>query len=215
VSGLRARGLEVRFGDRAILAGADLDVAPGERVGVLGPSGSGKSTLLRTIAGLQPIDAGTIQWDSTDLAALPPHRRGVGLLFQDLQLFPHRDVGANVGFGLRMQRRPAAEITRRVADLLELVGLPGTQRRAVATLSGGEAQRVALARALAPAPRLLLLDEPFSALDRDLHDRLVGEVGDLLGRLGIAAIHVTHDPAEAEHLCHRVLVLRDGRLVPR
>jgi thiamine transport system ATP-binding protein len=114
-----------------------------------------------------------------------------------------------------MQRRPAAEITRRVADLLELVGLPGTQRRAVATLSGGEAQRVALARALAPEPRLLLLDEPFSALDRDLHDHLVGEVGDLLGRLGIAAVHVTHDPAEAEQLCHRVLVLHDGRLVPR
>jgi thiamine transport system ATP-binding protein len=212
-SGLAASGLVVRFGDRAVLDGADLDVAPGERVAVLGPSGSGKSTLLRVLAGLHPPDAGTVRFDGVDLTGVPPHRRGIGLLFQDLQLFPHRDVGANVGFGLRMQRRPRAEVAARVAELLELVGLPGTERRSVTTLSGGEAQRVALARALAPAPRLLLLDEPFSALDRDLHDRLVVEVAELLARLAIAAVHVTHDAAEAAALCTRHVRLADGRLV--
>jgi thiamine transport system ATP-binding protein len=212
-AGLAVEDVTVRFGDRVVLDRVSLQVAPGERVAVLGASGSGKSTLLRVIAGLHTPDTGTVRWDGEDLQAVPPHRRGVGMLFQDLQLFPHKDVGGNVGFGLRMQRRPRPEIERRVRELLELVGLPGTEHRAVATLSGGEAQRVALARALAPRPRVLLLDEPFSALDRELHDRLVEEVAELLARLGTAAVHVTHDPTEAAAACTRIERLVDGRLV--
>ena len=154
----------------------DLDVAEHEVVCVLGPSGSGKSTLLRGVAGLQPLDAGRVSLDGRDQAGVPAHRRGVGLMFQDHQLFPQRDVGGNVGFGLRMHGMPKGRRDERVGELLELVGLPGAARRAVAGLSGGEQQRVALARALAPRPRLLMLDEPLGQLDRSLRERLVVEL---------------------------------------
>jgi thiamine transport system ATP-binding protein len=197
----------VSFGARRVLDGVGLSVATGEIVAVLGPSGCGKSTLLRVIAGLQDVDAGTVSWDGEDLTYVAPHRRNVGMVFQDLQLFPHRDVGANVAFGLRMQHRPAGVIRARVAELLELVGLPGYERRRIQTLSGGEAQRVALARALAPSPRVLLLDEPLGALDRDLHDRLTLEVRRLLKGVGITAVHVTHDRGEASAIADRVVVL--------
>src|SRR3954449_4212106 len=197
----------VRFEGRAVLDGVSFTVATGEIVALLGPSGSGKSTLLRVIAGLHLPESGRVCWDDHDLAGVPPHRRGVGLVFQDLQLFPHKDVAANVGFGLRMQHRRRAAIDARVTELLAMVGLPGFERRRVATLSGGEAQRVALARALAPEPRLLLLDEPLAALDRDLHDRLTVEVRLLLRRVGITAIHVTHDEDEARTIGDRLVVL--------
>ncbi|MGH9274679.1 MAG: ABC transporter ATP-binding protein, partial [Acidimicrobiales bacterium] len=144
---LDVRRATVRFGDRVALDALELEVAPGEVVGVLGPSGSGKSTLLRSIAGLQRLDAGTIVLDGVDLDGVPPHRRGVGLMFQDHALFPHRDVAGNVGFGLRMLQRSKPEIAARVGELLDLVDLPGTEHRSVHTLSGGEQQRVALARA--------------------------------------------------------------------
>ena len=197
---------------KTAVAGVDLDVARGEIVALLGPSGCGKSSLLRAIAGLEPLVAGKIAFDGDDLAGVPVHRRGFGLLFQDGQLFTHRDVGRNVAYGLEVACVPHAERVARVAALLADVGLAGFERRAVATLSGGEQQRVALARALAPRPRLLLLDEPFSALDRLLRERLAVEVREVLKSLGTTAIMVTHDHSEAEVVADRVVRMNEGRL---
>lgn len=216
--GLAVRGLVVLYrDDDGTLATAvdrlDLDVAPGEVVALLGPSGSGKSSLLRAVAGLEPPAAGSVAWDGEDLASVPTHRRGFGLMFQDGQLFPHQDVAGNVAFGLRMQGLPRAERTARVAELLEQVGLAGFGGRAVATLSGGERQRVALARALAPRPRLLLLDEPLSALDRALRERLAAEVREVLVGTGTTALFVTHDHDEAFAVADRVAVMDLGRLL--
>ncbi|MEU9241101.1 ABC transporter ATP-binding protein [Streptomyces sp. NPDC048385] len=202
----------VRFGGRAVLDAVGLKVAEHEVVCVLGPSGSGKSTLLRAVAGLQPLASGRVLLDGHDQARVPAHQRGVGLMFQDHQLFPQRDVGANVAFGLRMRRAGKAEQAERVGELLALVGLPGAARRAVAGLSGGEQQRVALARALAPRPRLLMLDEPLGQLDRSLRERLVVELRELFGRLGTTVLAVTHDQGEAFALADRVVVMRDGRI---
>ncbi|MFD5712350.1 ABC transporter ATP-binding protein [Streptomyces pharetrae] len=209
---LGLRGATVRFGGRPVLDGVDLEVAEHEVVCVLGPSGSGKSTLLRAVAGLQPLDAGRVLLDGRDQAGVPAHKRGVGLMFQDHQLFPQRDVAGNVAFGPRMHGLPRRERDARVEELLELVGLPGAGRRAVAALSGGEQQRVALARALAPRPRLLMLDEPLGQLDRSLRERLVVELRELFGRLGTTVLAVTHDQGEAFALADRVVVMRDGRI---
>jgi thiamine transport system ATP-binding protein len=206
---LRVDAVSVAFGTRRVLDRVSLTVGPGEVVCLLGPSGSGKSTLLQVVAGLREPDSGTVWWAGADLAGVPAHRRRFGLVFQDPLLFPHLDVVGNVGYGLRAAGRPGAEVGTRVAGLLELVDLPGFGRRRVATLSGGEAQRVALARALAPDPRLLLLDEPFGALDRDLRDRLAVDVRALLHRLGTPAVHVTHDLAEAQLVGDRVVRLAD------
>ncbi|MES9521613.1 ABC transporter ATP-binding protein [Streptomyces capoamus] len=205
-------GATVRFGGRAVLDAVGLEVAAHEVVCVLGPSGSGKSTLLRVVAGLQPLDSGRVSLDGRDQAGVPAHRRGVGLMFQDHQLFPQRDVGANVAFGLRMHGVSKGGRDAEVAQLLELVGLPGAARRAVASLSGGEQQRVALARALAPRPRLLMLDEPLGQLDRSLRERLVVELRELFSRLGTTVLAVTHDQGEAFALADRVVVMRDGRI---
>ncbi|MFJ8280126.1 ABC transporter ATP-binding protein [Streptomyces griseoviridis] len=202
----------VRFGGRAVLDTVGLQVAEHETVCVLGPSGSGKSTLLRAVAGLQPLSDGRVFLDGRDQSRVPAHRRGVGLMFQDHQLFPQRDVGGNVAFGLRMRGAGKGEQERRVGELLDLVGLPGAARRAVAALSGGEQQRVALARALAPSPRLLMLDEPLGQLDRSLRERLVVELRELFGRLGTTVLAVTHDQGEAFALADRVVVMRDGRI---
>jgi thiamine transport system ATP-binding protein len=208
-------GLEaatVRFGGRPVLDAVDLRVDEHETVCVLGPSGSGKSTLLRAVAGLQPLHSGRVLLDGRDQTGVPVHRREVGLMFQDHQLFPQRDVAGNVGFGLRMHGTAKHERAARVAELLELVGLPGAGARAVAALSGGEQQRVALARALAPRPRLLMLDEPLGQLDRSLRERLVVELRELFGRLGTTVLAVTHDQGEAFALADRVVVMRDGRI---
>ncbi|KOU76793.1 iron ABC transporter ATP-binding protein [Streptomyces sp. MMG1533] len=202
----------VRFGGRAVLDEVGLGVAEHEIVCVLGPSGSGKSTLLRAVAGLQPLDGGRVLLDGRDQAGVPAHKRGVGLMFQDHQLFPQRDVGGNVAFGLRMHGASKGQQGERVRELLDLVGLPGAGRRAVASLSGGEQQRVALARALAPRPRLLMLDEPLGQLDRSLRERLVVELRELFGRLGTTVLAVTHDQGEAFALADRVVVMRDGRI---
>ena len=209
---LNVEELEVRFDGAAALSGATLGVAAGETLALLGPSGCGKSTLLRAIAGLQRLDGGRVLLDGGDLAGVSPHRRGIGLMFQEHALFPHRDVAGNVGFGLRMTGVPRLERARRVAELLGLVGLVGLGERSVETLSGGEQQRVALARALAPDPRVLLLDEPLGSLDRPLRDRLLAELAELFARLEQTVLYVTHDVTEAFALGDRVAVMRAGRI---
>ena len=203
----------VTFDAAKALDAASLDVADGEVVTVLGPSGSGKTTLLRAIAGLQVPDSGRVLLDGIDLAGTPPHRRGVGLVFQDHALFPHRDVFGNVAFGLRMRGASPDLIATRTAELLALVGLAGLGERSVGTLSGGEQQRVALARALAPEPRILLLDEPLGSLDRRLRDRLLDDLERLFDELAVTAVYVTHDQTEALTLGDRVAVMRDGHVV--
>ena len=208
---LAVEGLTVRYGALAAVSDVDMTVADGEVLALLGPSGCGKSTLLRAVAGLEPTAGGTIRWDDTDLADVPVHRRGFGLVFQDGQLFPHRDVAGNVAFGLRMRRMTGR--AERVAELLDLVGLAGYEKRKVTELSGGEAQRVALARALAPRPRLLLLDEPLSALDRALREQLAMDLAGLLRVAGATALVVTHDHDEAFTLADRVAVMRRGHIV--
>ena len=205
----------VRFGPapgHRALDGVDLHVAAHTTLCVLGPSGSGKSTLLRAVAGLEPLDTGRVLLEGHDQHGVPPHRRGVGLMFQDHQLFGQYDVAGNVAFGLRMHRMPRRERAARVAELLDLVGLPGAGHRAVDTLSGGEQQRVALARALAPRPRLLMLDEPLGQLDRTLRERLVTELRDLFRDLGTTVLAVTHDQGEAFALGDQVAVMADGRI---
>ena len=209
---LRVEEVTVRFGERAALDRVDLEVALGEVLTVLGPSGCGKTTLLRVIAGLQRADSGSVLLDGVDVTDVAPHRRGVGLVFQDHALFHHRDVFGNVAFGLRMQGAERSAIERHVSRLLELVGLAGFERRSIATLSGGEQQRVALARALAPEPRVLLLDEPLGSLDRRLRDRLLEDLDRLFEELRVTAIYVTHDQAEAFALGDRVAVMREGRI---
>nr|WP_123372146.1 ABC transporter ATP-binding protein [Cellulomonas sp. PhB150] len=199
---VRYPGLDAPAVDRV-----SVDVAPGEVLALLGPSGCGKSSLLRAVAGLEPLASGSVTWDGVSVADVPVHRRGFGLVFQDGQLFTHRDVLGNVAYGLRGSGQA------RVSELLELVGLAGYERRAVATLSGGERQRVALARALAPSPRLLLLDEPLSALDRSLRERLAVDLRAVLVATGTTAVLVTHDQDEAFAVADRVAVIAAGVLL--
>ena len=210
-AGLSVRGLAVAYGDLHAVDGVDLDVAAGEIVALLGASGSGKSSLLRAVAGLEDVADGDVAWDRRSMVRVPVHRRGFGLMFQDGQLFEHRDVGGNIVYGLT--GLPRARRDERVREMLELVGLPGFERRRVTTLSGGQAQRVALARALAPAPRLLLLDEPLSALDRALREQLATDVRTILRRGGTTALYVTHDQDEAMTVADRVGVMESGRLL--
>jgi len=209
---LRLAGIRVELGGRTVLDGIDLAVEPGQVLALLGPSGSGKSTLLRVIAGFEDRYAGAVSAEGVRIDALPPHRRGFALLFQEGQLFPHRDVAGNIGYPLRLRRAGRARTAERVAELLELVGLAGFERRDVSSLSGGEQQRVALARALAAEPRLLLLDEPLSALDRELRERLAGDLRRIITSTGTSAVFVTHDHGEAAVLADRVAVLRGGRV---
>lgn len=213
MTGLEVRDLSVRYGDRLAVDGVSLAVPAGGSLALVGASGSGKSSLLLAIAGV--IEAtGAVTWDGENVARMPAHRRGFGLVFQDGQLFPHLTVAQNVAFGLEMQRVPRDARRARVEELLELVGLPGTESRAVTELSGGERQRVALARTLAPRPRLVLLDEPLSSLDADLRTRLAGDVRGVLEASGAAWIVVTHDRAEADAMATSIATMRDGVLTP-
>jgi iron(III) transport system ATP-binding protein len=204
------RGIDKSFGPAHVLRGVSLEVATGETVALLGPSGCGKTTLLRIIAGLETADRGTIALGDEivvgDGRPTPPERRRIGMVFQDWALFPHMTVGANVGYGLGRDEIRAG----RVEESLELVGLGGLADRMPSTLSGGQQQRVALARALAPRPRAILLDEPFSNLDTSLRVQVRSEVHRLLVELGITTIFVTHDQDEAFVLGDRVAVMNAG-----
>jgi thiamine transport system ATP-binding protein len=203
--------LSVAYDGVPAVVEASLALEDGQVLAVLGPSGSGKSTLLRAVAGLEPVAAGRVLWDGGDLAGVPTHKRGFALMFQDGQLFGHLTVARNVGYALRLRRTPNA--AARVRELLALVGLEGYADRLPATLSGGERQRVALARSLAVQPRLLLLDEPLSALDAGLRERLANDLRDILRAAGTTALMVTHDQEEAFTVADRLAVMRGGRIV--
>ena len=210
---LEVREVSARYGATTAVDRVSLGIQDGQTLAVLGPSGCGKSTLLRVVAGLEPVSAGSVLLDGADVTGVPAHRRGFALMFQDGQLFPHLSVAGNVGYALRLRHVPRREREARVAELLELIGLSGYAERRPGTLSGGERQRVALARALAVRPRLLLLDEPLSALDRGLRERLAAELRDVLRAEGTTAVLVTHDHEEAFTVADRMAVMRDGRVV--
>ncbi len=209
---LRIIDITKTFAGAPLLRGISLTIDAGEIVCLLGPSGSGKTTLLRIIAGLERAEGGRVLFDGRAMTDVPVHQRGFGLMFQDLALFPHRNVFENVAFGLRMQNATRAEIRARVSETLELVGLGDFAARDVNDLSGGEAQRVALARALAPRPRLLMLDEPLGALDRVLREQLVADLRAILKRIGMTSLYVTHDQDEAFAMADRIAIIHAGRL---
>jgi ABC-type Fe3+/spermidine/putrescine transport system ATPase subunit len=199
---------------RQLIDGLSLTVAAGEVLAVLGPSGCGKSTLLKIIAGLEAQDSGEVFFDGLNLASTPAHQRGFALMFQDFALFPHLNVQDNVAFGLVEQRCPKREARTRAQEMLALFGLSAQAAQKVWTLSGGEQQRVALARALITQPRLLLLDEPFSALDAELRSSLRQEFSQRIAASNIAAILVTHDEQEARAMAGRGMRLHQGLLGP-
>ncbi len=205
--------VSVRYDDTPAVREASLAIPSGGVMAVLGPSGCGKSTLLRAVAGLEPLTSGRVLVDGADLSGVPTHRRGCALMFQDGQLFGHLTVARNVGYPLRIRRRPAQEVSDRVAELLALVGLKGYDERLPATLSGGEQQRVALARALAVPPKVLLLDEPLAALDATLRERLAADLARILRDSGTTTLMVTHDHDEAFAVADLMAVMREGRIV--
>lgn len=213
MSDLELDHVTVHYGDRVAVDDVSLRVVSGEVLAVLGPSGCGKSTMLRAIAGLEPLAQGSIRLAGQDLAGVPTHRRGIGLMFQEPALFAHLDVAGNVTFGLRMHRWSAADQRVRVAEMLELVGLGDRGNAAVDELSGGERQRVSLARTLAPRPRVVLLDEPLGALDQVLRRDMLRLLAEAFTATGATALYVTHDPREATRLAGRIALMRAGRVV--
>ena len=209
---LSVDGVTKRFGEVVALDGVSLAVAEGELLTILGPSGSGKTTLLKVVAGFETPDAGTVRVDGVEITALPPARRDIGMVFQNYALFPHLTVKGNVAFPLEMRNVARPEIERRVSDALALVELAGYEARLPRQLSGGQQQRVALARAIVFNPRLLLLDEPFGALDRKLRETMQLEVRRLQRRLGLTTIFITHDQEEALVLSDRIAVMNKGTI---
>lgn len=206
------KGLTKTFGGRAAVRGFHLALERGELVSLLGPSGCGKTTTLRIVAGFETPDSGALVVDGQDLLALPAHRRGMGVVFQSYALFPHLTAWGNVAFGMKIARRPSTEVRRRVPELLELVGLADAGSRYPRALSGGQQQRVALARALAMEPRMLLLDEPLSALDAVVRVAIREEIRRIQSSLGVTTLYVTHDQEEALAISDRVAVMREGRI---
>jgi thiamine transport system ATP-binding protein len=203
---LDVREIVVTFGEDVVLDHVSMQVERGETVALLGPSGSGKSTLLRVIAGIIEPMSGSVLVGGRDITHLPTHLRSVGMVFQDEQLFPHLTVDENVSFGLKVAGMRTAERRRRSQELLVAVGLDGFANRSIENLSGGERKRVALARSLAPNPSVLLLDEPLTGLDRELHDRLAIELAAVLHERGTTAVWVTHDREEAQAVAVRSVV---------
>ena len=210
---LSLREVCVKYGAALAVDTVSLDLHAGEVLAVLGPSGCGKSTLLRAVAGLEPLTSGRMEFDGQDLGRTPTHKRGFALMFQDGQLFDHLSVAANVAYALRLRRVRGERVRSRVAELLALVDIADYGERLPSSLSGGERQRVALARALAVEPRLLLLDEPLSALDASLRERLAEQLGSILSAAQTTALLVTHDHEEAFALADRLAVMRAGRIV--
>jgi sulfate transport system ATP-binding protein len=209
---ITVRGANKRYGDFVALDDIDFDVPEGSLTALLGPSGSGKSTLLRAIAGLDQPDTGTITIKGQDVTRVPPQRRGIGFVFQHYAAFKHLTVRDNVAFGLKIRKRPKAEIKHKVDNLLEIVGLAGFQTRYPNQLSGGQRQRMALARALAVDPQVLLLDEPFGALDAKVREDLRAWLRRLHDEVHVTTVLVTHDQAEALDVADRIAVLNKGRI---
>lgn len=209
---LDIRGVSAGYGATPVLDGIDLSIAKGEFVALLGSSGCGKTTLLRAVAGFVQPSAGTIRVGGDDVTRLPPDRRGMALMFQSYALWPHMTVAQNIGYGLRLRGLPRAEIAQRVDMLQDLLGLAGLGQRKPAALSGGQRQRVALGRALAIDPAILLLDEPLSNLDARIRLKVRHDISALQKRLGITAVHVTHDREEAMVMADRIVIMEGGRI---
>lgn len=210
---LSLQNISRNFGSTRAVDGVSLEVERGEFFGLLGPSGCGKTTTLRMIAGLEKPDSGSIHFEGKEITNLPPERRGFGMVFQNYALFPHLNVFENVAFGLRARHAAKEQMNERVRSALELVQLPGYEKRAIDELSGGQQQRVAIARAIAIEPALLLFDEPLSNLDVSLREETRGELRELVTRLGLTAVYVTHDQEEAFALCDRISVMVGGKLM--
>lgn len=209
---LTLQGIVKHFGDVPAVDNVSLDVAPGEFVSLLGPSGSGKTTTLRVVAGFLQADRGSVVLDGRDLTHVPPHRRNIGMVFQNYALFPHLSADENVAFPLRMRRLPDGEVRRRVTEALQLVQLQGLGARYPRQLSGGQQQRVALARAIVFSPALLLMDEPLGALDKKLRESLQLEISRIRRQLKITVIYVTHDQEEALAMSDRIAIYNRGRI---
>jgi len=210
---LDLQNISKNFGEVQALQPLDLAIPEGELLAVLGPSGCGKTTTLRIVAGFEAADTGIVRIAGRDVTRLPPNKRGLGMVFQNYSLFPHMTVGENVAFGLRMRGQGAAARDERVRAMLDMVRLSGFGDRGIHQLSGGQQQRIALARALAPGPRLLLLDEPLGALDKNLREGMQFELRQIQRRLGITSILVTHDQEEALTMSDRVAVMAQGSIV--
>lgn len=210
---LKVENVSYQYDDSAkVLDDINLNIHEGEIICLLGESGSGKTTLLRAIAGLENDYEGLIIYQGQELKHIPIHQRGFGLMFQDFALFPHMTVAQNIAFGLKMQGVASSEQKTIVANMLELVGLRGYEKRDIDALSGGQKQRVALARSLAPSPSLLMLDEPLGSLDAGLRERLVIELQDIIKQIGLTAIYVTHDQQEAYAIADRIAIMNKGKI---
>ena len=209
---LAVRDLRKSFGDHEVLKGISFQVESGKFLSLLGPSGCGKSTILRIICGLETADSGEVLVDGTDVTKVRPEKRDIGMVFQNYALFPSMNVAKNVGYGLKMQKVPAAEIDERVEEALELVKLGGYGPRKVTQLSGGEQQRVALARSLVTRPSILLLDEPLSALDRKVRGEMQYEIRNIQQQVGITTVFVTHDQEEALTMSDKIILLNRGNI---